>query len=71
MIKEPVFETGNYVERADGAIYIKFDDTRIYFNANKIVAVVMPSHARAVPARDGNVGPGPAVEAARRVVKHP
>lgn len=38
--KKTNFAIGNYVERGDGAVYLKLDDTIIYFNDGKVIAVL-------------------------------
>ena len=52
MKKRTRFAIGNYVERGDGAIYLKLDDVIIYFNDNKVIAVIIEDVAYRSQERD-------------------
>lgn len=36
----PVLTCGNYIERVDGAVYVRLDQTTVYFSQNKIIAII-------------------------------
>jgi hypothetical protein len=41
ILKKPIhFSCGNFVERADGAIFIKIDTTTAYYSHNKLIAIM-------------------------------
>lgn len=39
----PVLLCGNYIERTDGAVYVRLDKTTIYFSNQKIIAIIQDS----------------------------
>ncbi len=49
------FDVGNYVERGDGAVFVRFDDTLVYFNDSKVIAVVTDGVAYRSMSRDDGI----------------